>query len=288
MIALFIFVFTIVTLSGLVLKDYFLNANFYVENIVTDKYVEEVVNSIDKRIKAECFNIEVSGEKVVDAISKRDITELSRQYISGVFRLLLEGKPYEEVTFESPEIKKIVRTDLKAFGKVLGIKVPKKDIEDVTNKFNTIISEEINAIQKSYIDGIVPFANKLSSLKWLTNLLLPFVVFFLLICVACIFAYRKSISNIFFFLIMPMWLAITSLYIPMNLIKGLDLPSKTVFSESIFKIFVDAILYSLTDGITKLFFTVFCIFTVILVVGMIFVIEKKIARYRNAELDNLD
>ncbi len=258
-----------------------LNKDFYMDNLIDDKYLADVKLYAVQDIKEECAYYGIDADSMINCIDDAKIKSLSYEYIEGLY-LFFDGKAeLPEVYYPDDDFYKVINEHYTALG----------DINE----------EEDRQIARVFAGQVENNINSMSNLTVITNIfksgaagaVRSFTGAFWLITVfsAALFAlyvYLKRTTYIEWARSSVGLLSVAAIFtfVPVWCIKMFDLPSKLVLMDSPLKSLIDSLIYKTVDkAFVLLLIIAVTVFTALIVLSAIraYELRKQLIKRRSAK-----
>lgn len=255
---------------------FLVNPNEYRTSILTEKFDSVTVAEYKKCIESISSIVEIDTNKVFEAVSINEIEVFEHNYVIAVVTSIIENKEIKLQNFSSQKLSDVISQEISRYCDENKLEFKPEEAEEIYQYICGYIDSTLEFIP----NAIMPFLKKatplFSVIGFFSQLYLPF--FFVAIVAFLLnlsIAKKRHAKDVFFGTMSGVWIAITTVAVPICLLAIYDIPSKLVLSKNLFFYFANGIC-DIAINKFAIFLTIsFCVSTVMLVIAIIMLNKKK-------------
>ncbi|MBQ8534004.1 MAG: hypothetical protein IJ462_04150 [Clostridia bacterium] len=238
-----------------------LNKEFYLNNIIDDKYLNDVKLYAVQDVKEEAVFYGIDTDSMVNCIDDEKIKKLSFEYIEGLY-LFFDGKAeLPEVYYPDDDFYKVINEHYTAMGDI-----NEQEDREIARVFAGRVENNINSMSNLTIITNIFKSRFAGVVRSFTNAFWVIIVFTL--ALFALYVYLKRTSYIEWARSSVGILSVATIFtfVPVWCLKMFDMPSKLILMDSPLKTLLDSLIYKSVDKVFVLLLIITVVVTVVLIV----------------------
>ena len=263
------------------------NANEYRTSILTEQFDSVTMSEYKKCIDSISSIVEIDTKKVYDAVSANEIEAFEHNYVITVITSIIENKETHLQSFSSQKLENVINDEIKKYCDANKLEFKEEEAKEIYDYICGYIDSTLEFIP----NAIMPYLKKagplFSTLKLFSQIQLPlYFVAIVALMLNLSIAKKRHAKDVLFGTVSAVWVSIATVAIPINLLALYNIPSKLVFSKSLFFFFVNGVCDVIINKLAILLLIAFLVVTSMLIIGMVIVNRKKKEKdYLNAYIN---
>ncbi len=269
------------------------NANEYRASILTEQFDSVTITEYKKCVESISSIVEIDTKKVVDAVSASEIEVFEHNYVISVITSITKGKELSLEKFSSAELEAVINQEIKDYCDKNKLEFNEAEAKEIYEYICGYIDSTLEFVPNVILNYLKKTAPLFKVLNVFSQLQLPlYFIAIITLLLNLSIAKKRHAKDVLFGTVSAMWIAITTVAIPIGMLALYNIPSRLVFSKNLFFFFVKGVCDVVINKLAILFLIMLLIITVMLIIVIVLINRKKkqddVQEYidKNAEILN--